>query len=134
MGETRTFGYLVTVFAALALFLAAIGLYGLISFGVSQRVRELGIRLALGARPDALVRLVLVRGLAIATLGVIAGLGLSFLIGQALDSLLFGVDATDPATLAGAAVLLLATAALAAWIPARRASRVDAAVSLRNEG
>jgi predicted permease len=134
MGETRTFGYLVTVFAGLALFLAAIGLYGLISFGVSQRVRELGIRMALGARPDALVRLVLVRGLAIATLGVIAGLGLSFLIGQALDSLLFGVAATDPGTLAGAAVLLLATAALAAWIPARRASRVDAAVSLRNEG
>jgi predicted permease len=134
MGETRTIGWLVAAFAFLALALAAIGLYGLVSFGVSQRIRELGIRIALGARRESLVRLVLARGLGIAALGVLFGLGVAFALGRALQGLLFEVGATDVAALAGASSLLLAVAAVAAWIPARRASRVDAAVSLRNEG
>jgi predicted permease len=134
MGETRTIGWLVAAFAFLALALAAIGLYGLVSFGASQRVRELGIRVALGARRTSLVRLVVARGLAIAVVGVLFGLGVAYALGRALQGLLFEVGAADVSTLAGASMLLLGTAALAAWIPARRAARVDAAVSLRNEG
>jgi putative ABC transport system permease protein len=132
MGETRTLGFLVGAFAGLALLLAAVGLYGLVSFGAAQRVREMGIRIALGARPDALVRLMLRRGLALAVIGVMAGLGVSWLLGQALAGLLFGIPPDDPLTLSGAALLLLATAALAAWIPARRVARVDPAASLRD--
>jgi predicted permease len=133
MGETRTIGFLLAVFAGLALVLAAVGLYGLVAFGVSRRVRELGIRLALGARPEALVRLVLVRGLALAVVGLGAGLGLSLLFGRALRGLLFAVDPGDLASLGVASAVLLLTAALAAWLPARRAARVDAVVSLKEE-
>jgi ABC-type antimicrobial peptide transport system permease subunit len=121
----------VGAFAVLALVLAAVGLYGLVSYGASQRVREMGIRMALGAEPASLVRLFLTRGIVIAVLGVGMGLAVSFGLGQALEGMLYGVGATDPGTVAVAVTVLLATAALAAWIPARRASRVDAAVSLR---
>jgi predicted permease len=132
MGETRTIGYLLTVFAVLALVLAVVGLYGLVAYGVSQRVREIGIRIALGAEPESLVRLVLARGIGIALLGVGLGFLVAFGLGSALRGLLFGVEHTDPPTLAAAAALLLGAAGLAAWLPARRASRVDAAVSLRD--
>jgi ABC-type antimicrobial peptide transport system permease subunit len=131
--ELRVFGMLVTGFAALALMLAAIGLYGLVAYGVSQRIREMGIRLALGARPGALVGLVLRRSLLVALVGVGLGLGLAILLGKAIRGMLFGVSAGDPVTLLAAASILFATAALAAWIPARRAARVDATVSLKAE-
>jgi len=132
MGETRAIGFLVGAFAALALALAVVGLYGLVSYGASQRVRELGIRMALGARPESLVRLILGRGLTIAMLGVGLGFAIAYGLGIALQSLLFGVGHSDLPTFAGAAVLLLAAASVAAWLPARRASRVDAAISLRD--
>jgi len=131
--ELRVFGVLVTGFAVLALVLAAIGLYGLVSYGVSQRIREMGIRLALGARPGALVGLVLRRSLVVSLVGVVVGLGLALLLGQAIRGMLFGVSAWDPTTLIAAALVLFVTAARAAWIPARRAARVDATVSLRAE-
>jgi predicted permease len=131
MAETRTIGYLVAAFALLALLLAAVGLYGLVSYGVSQRVREVGIRIALGADPDSLVGLLLARGIGIAVLGVGMGLAVSYGLGLALESLLFGVARTDVPTVGGAALLLMVAAGVAAWLPARRASRVDAAVSLR---
>jgi putative ABC transport system permease protein len=131
--ELRVFGVLVTGFAVLALVLAAIGLYGLVAYGVSQRVREMGIRLALGAKPSALVGLVLRRSLMVSLVGVTVGLGLAVLLGKAIRGMLFGVSAGDPVTLLAAASILFATAALAAWIPARRAARVDATVSLRAE-
>ena len=131
--ETRTIGYLVGAFALLALALAAVGLYGLVSYWTSQRVREMGIRLALGAQPGALVKLVAGRGIGITLVGVLAGLGVSYALGRALQGLLFGVGAADATTLGGAAVLLALTAGLAAWLPARRAARVDAAVSLREQ-
>jgi predicted permease len=133
MGETRTIGYLVGSFAFLALALAVIGLYGLVSYGASQRVREFGIRIALGARPRELTRLVLSRGLRISVWGVLVGGAVSYGVGVALQSLLFGVRPSDPATLSGAAVALISAAVVAAWLPARRASRVDASVSLREQ-
>ncbi len=133
LGTTRTVGTLVGVFAALALVLSVVGLYGLMSFAVAQRVREMGIRMALGAGPGRLVRLVLVRALGLTAAGLVFGLGLALAVGRGLDGYLYGVGTADPAALAAAAALLLASATLAAWLPARRAGRVDAAVSLREE-
>lgn len=131
MGETRTIAWLIGTFAGLALVLAAVGLYGLVSFAATQRVRELGIRMALGAPRGSLTRLLLLKGLLISGAGIALGLAVSYGMGRALRGLLFGIAATDPATLVLASLVLLSTAALAAWIPARRASRVDAVVSLR---
>jgi ABC-type antimicrobial peptide transport system permease subunit len=131
MGETRTVAYLIGGFALLALALASVGLYGLVSYGASQRVREMGVRIALGARPASLVRLILTRAFGIALIGTAIGVGLSLLLGRALEGLLFGVAPADSGALGGAALLLLLTVGAAAWVPARRASRVDASVSLR---
>jgi putative ABC transport system permease protein len=132
MNETRTIGYLVASFALLALVLAAVGLYGLVSYGASQRVRELGIRIALGAEPNSLVRLILGRGISISVLGIGLGIAIAYGLGLALQSLLFGVAHTDVPTLGAAALVLVLAAGIAAWLPARRASRVDAAISLRS--
>ena len=134
MSETRTIGYLVSAFALLALSLAVVGLYGLVSYGASQRVREFGIRVALGARPEELTRLILARGLRISVWGVLLGGAVSYGVGVAIRSLLFGVTPSDPLTLSGAAITLTGAATLAAWLPARRASRIDPADSLRGEG
>jgi putative ABC transport system permease protein len=131
VGETRTIAYLVGGFALLALVLASVGLYGVVSYGASQRVREMGVRMALGARPGSLVRLILARAGAIALVGTVLGVGLSLLLGRALQALLFGVGSADGAALGTAAAVLVLVAGFAAWIPARRASRADAAVSLR---
>ena len=131
LSETRTFGYVVTAFAGLALVLSLLGLYGLVSYGVAQRNRELGIRLALGAPRAELINLILIRGMALSGVGLLLGLGLAVGIGRSLEGVLYGVGATYlPALVASTAVLFLA-GLLAAWIPARRASRVDAVVSLR---
>ena len=132
MGEARTIGYLVGAFAVLALLLAAVGLYGLVSYGASQRVREIGIRIALGAKPESLVRLILARGLAISVLGIGLGCVIAYGLGLALRSLLFGVAHTDVVTLGAASLVLMAAAGIAAWLPARRASRLDASISLRD--
>ncbi|MEQ9397759.1 MAG: ABC transporter permease [Longimicrobiales bacterium] len=131
LGATRTLGTLVGAFAGLALVLAVVGLYGLVSFAVAQRVREMGIRLALGAGPDGLTRLVLRQAMALTGVGALAGVALALGVGRSLEGALFGVEASDPRALASATALLVAAAALAAWLPARRASRVDAMVSLR---
>jgi len=131
MAETKTIAFLVGAFALLALTLAVVGLYGLVSFGAAQRVREIGIRIALGAEPESLVRLVLAHGVTISAVGVAVGLGVAYALGLALRSLLFGVAPSDAATLLGAALLLVCTAVLGAWLPARRAARVDPTSSLR---
>ncbi len=129
--ETRTLGWLTGTFGALALLLAAAGLYGLVSFGVSQQIRELGVRKALGAEPGALVRMVMARGAGLALAGVGLGLAAAWAVGRALSGLLFGVEPLDAPSLVLSAGVLLVTALLAAWVPARRASRVDALISLR---
>lgn len=133
MSETRTIGALVSVFAGLAVVLAVIGLYGLVSYSASQRVREIGIRIALGAEPDTLVRLILARGLGIALVGAAAGVAIALALGGALRHLLYQVAHTDVLTLASATIVLLMVSGFASWLPARRASRIDAARSLRSE-
>jgi putative ABC transport system permease protein len=123
---------LLALFGAVALALSAVGIYGVIAFGVTQRVREFGIRQALGADARKILALVLGQGLRTATLGVLAGLAGAALLTRALQSMLFGVTAHDPAVLAGATALLLAVALAACWIPARRATRVEPLAALRD--
>ncbi len=124
---------LLAVFSGLALVLAAVGIYGLMAHVVGLRRREFGIRLALGARPAQLLRLVLGRGLVLAGLGVVIGLAFALAASYVLESLLYGVGNHDPLSFASTAVLLAAAAALACWVPARRAARADPAVTLREE-
>jgi len=131
MGETRTIGWLIAVFAGLAVVLATVGLYGLVSFGAAQRGRELGIRSALGASRARLTRLLVLRGVTLSVLGIALGLGVSYGVGRALEGLLYGVESADAGTFVLASTILLATAAFASWVPARRASAVDAVVALR---
>jgi len=131
LGETRTIGTLVASFATLALILSTVGLYGLVAYGVSRRFREMGIRIALGAEPRSLIRMVMLRGLGLTLTGLVIGTGIAILLGQALEGLLYDVGSASPLGIAVAAAALFATTTLAAWLPARSASRVDAAVSLR---
>jgi putative ABC transport system permease protein len=120
-------------FALLALLLAAIGIYGVISYSVAQRTREIGIRIALGAQIRDVIKLILRQGLALALAGLAAGLLVSFFMTKLMSSLLFGVSATDPVTFGSVALILLFVALLACYIPARRAAKVDPNVALRYE-
>jgi putative ABC transport system permease protein len=119
--------------AGIALVLAVVGIFGVISFSVTQRTAELGVRMALGARPADILKLVLLQGLRIAALGISIGILASLALTQTMSSLLFRVSALDPLTLSGVAILLLAVTLLASYLPARRASKVDPMVALRYE-
>jgi ABC-type antimicrobial peptide transport system permease subunit len=119
------------LFGGLALFLAALGLYGVVACVVGELTRELGVRLALGARPAALVAFVLRRALGLALAGLALGVALALAAGRLLEGALYGVTPRDPATLAGVALVLLFAAAAAGYGPARRASRLDPARVLR---
>jgi putative ABC transport system permease protein len=124
---------LLATFAALALVLACIGLYGVLSSAVTQRSRELGLRMALGASGGSVQRLVVGRGLLLTAFGLAIGLGASLALTGLMKNLLYGVEAVDPATFAGVAAFLGGVAMVACWIPARRASRLDPMVVLREE-
>jgi ABC-type antimicrobial peptide transport system permease subunit len=119
--------------AVITLLLGAIGLYGVMAYMVALRTRELGIRIALGADPRQVARGVVQRALAVVGAGVLAGLVLYAVVTPFLRGFLYGVTAADPVTIGGAVVALIATACVAAWLPARRAGRVDPAVALRAE-
>jgi len=123
---------LIGVFALVALLLAAIGVYGVMAYGVNERTREIGVRVALGADTGDVVRLVIRGALGMTSLGVVLGLAGGFMASRLLGSQLFGVAPTDLPTFLGAAVVILAVAALASWLPARRAARVDPVVALRD--
>jgi ABC-type antimicrobial peptide transport system permease subunit len=115
------------------LLLAAIGIYGVTSYNVSRRVREIGIRVALGADRQSVVRMILRQGLGLTAIGIAIGLAAGAAAAQVVRSLLFGVSAIDPVTFGGGAALFLAVAVLACLAPARRATRVDPMVALRAE-
>jgi predicted permease len=133
MGPRRSAVTLLSVFAAMALTLAAVGLFGLIRFNVAQRTQEIGVRMALGASRSDVLRMVLGESLRLALWGVAGGLIAAFALTRVLASLLYGVSATDPLTFVAMALLLTFVALLASWVPARRATRVDPLVALRYE-
>ena len=124
---------LFAAFAAVALLLAAIGIYGVMSFAVAQRTREFGVRMALGADSSQVTRLVLQEGVLLASAGLALGLGGTYLVGRAMKSVLYGVSAIDPAAVGAVAAMLLLSAVLACYVPARRATHVDPMIALRYE-
>ncbi|HEY9450067.1 MAG TPA: FtsX-like permease family protein, partial [Gemmatimonadaceae bacterium] len=124
---------LLGIFSLLGLVLASIGLYGVVAYAVAQRTRELGIRVALGAEPGNIYRVVLGHGVKLTFLGLIIGIGAALLLARLARGVLFGVSSTDPVTLGSVAAILAAVALLASFIPARRATRVDPLVALREE-
>ena len=124
---------LLGVFAAMALAMAVIGLYGVISYAVTQRTQEVGIRMALGAQPREVLRLVIGQGMQLAGIGAAAGLAVSLIFSRVLKNQLFRVSAFDPLTFSGTALVLIAAALAACYIPARRATRVDPMDALRHE-
>ena len=132
-GSQRLLTFLFSVFAGLALVLATIGLYGLLAYTTLKRVREIGIRLALGARPAQIRTLILSQGLQLLLIGSVIGAVAAFALSRALQSVLFDVKGIDPRIYLGVGTLLFVATLLASWIPARRASHVDPMVALRTE-
>ena len=120
-------------FGVLAMLLAAVGLYGVIAYSLSRRVREIGIRIALGADYIQVVKLVVRRGMALAMIGVVLGSLAAAALSGLLQSVLYGISGIDPVAFGGAAIVLLSVALLANYIPARRAGRVDPMIALRND-
>jgi predicted permease len=131
--QFRIFAYMFGIFGAAALFLAGVGVYGVLSFSISQRTQEMGVRIALGASRGAMLGLVVRQGVLLALIGIIAGLAGAYGVTRVIRSLLYNVTATDPLSFGGVTLFLVAIAVLASYLPARRATSVDPIVALRNE-
>jgi putative ABC transport system permease protein len=133
VAQPRFYTTLLSIFAALALILAAVGVYGVMSYSVAVRTRDIGLRVALGARPLDIFRYVVGEALLLTLIGLGIGIALAVVSARLMKSLLYGVTSTDPLTLAAASLALLAVALLASYIPARRAIKIDPIVTLRYE-
>jgi predicted permease len=131
--QRRFQAYLLGLFSAIALILAGVGIYGLLHYSVTQRTREMGIRMALGARSHNVQRMIIREGLVLAGGGILLGIGGAFAATRTISSLLFGVTATDPFTFMAVALALIAIAAIACYVPAQRATKVDPLIALRCE-
>ena len=131
--QQRFRAFLLGSFATLALLLSGVGIFGVMAYAVSLRTREIGVRMALGARPVDMLALIFAESMALASLGVLLGLAGAYGVTRVLNSLLFEVSSTDPFTFAAVTVLLCSVAVLASYVPARRAMRVDPMVALRYE-
>jgi putative ABC transport system permease protein len=133
MKRPRFYAVLLGTFAGIAGALAAVGIYGMLAFAVTQRTREIGVRLALGAQPGEVVRLVMRRGVLLTGLGIALGIAGALTLTRLLSSMLFGLTALDPFTYVGVAAFFTAVAITAAYLPARRATKVDPVIALRHE-
>jgi putative ABC transport system permease protein len=133
LAENRVKTLLLGIFAGLALVLAAVGIYGLVSHSVGERGREIGIRTALGAQRDEVVRMIVGQGMRVVAAGLALGMAGAYAFGRVLAGQLYEVGVADPWTFAGAPIVLAAVALLANWLPARRAARLDPLAALREE-
>jgi predicted permease len=133
IGRPRLLAQLLTIFAILALVLSTIGTYGVLSYMVTERRREIGIRIALGATRQSVLQMILRQGLGLTVTGVAIGLVIALVAGRAITSLLFGVGAADPITIGGVVALIATAAAIACYVPGHAATRVDPMVALREE-
>jgi ABC-type antimicrobial peptide transport system permease subunit len=133
LSRPRFLAQLLGIFAGLALALAAIGTYGILSYTVSERRKEIGIHMAMGASRGQVLGMILGQGMRLAAVGLVVGVAASFLLTRLLRTQLFNVRPSDPATVAGVVMFIAAVALLACYIPASRATRVDPMVVLRNE-
>ena len=131
--RTRFIAIVLGLFSGLALLLAGVGIYGVMSYSVSARTREIGVRMALGAQASDVIRLVLKGGMSLAGIGVGLGLFASLALTRLMQGMLFGVSANDPLTFSAITLLMLGVVWLACWLPARRATKVEPLVALRHE-
>jgi len=130
---TRFSLLLISVFAVVAVTLAGIGLYGVLSTVVRQRTSEVGVRMALGAERSDIIQLIVLQGLRLSAVGIALGIVAAFLLGRVIAAMLVGVKSTDPATFAAVTMVFLAISALASWLPARRAANLDPTKALREQ-
>ena len=133
VAERRFSMLLLTLFAGIAVFLAAVGLYGVVAYTVTQRTQEIGVRMAIGAGPADVLRMVVGDGLKLATIGVVLGIAAALGLARIIESMLFDVTPFDSASYGATAAVLIAVATLACYVPARRATLVDPLVALRQE-